>query len=916
MKRILLAALLLPALAFAQLSPHQLPGAQPLSGGEIFAADQGLCTGCTVGVTTLQLQAYFNANLKNLTGVGTAPALILNGSAAQSGFGDFEIISNTANFGGILLTTSTATQEFVALRNLQNVPTSFSEVALQGGSGTDNASLIMTNPNWPAGTAGFTGLPAGQAFLISAVPGTNGAFPIAFGTNNKLRMLMGAAGNISVFTADSGPSFTVGNTSGANSFTVAHDGSVAIASPLTLSGVTGTAQCLQASATGVVSGTGVLCGSGGGSGGTPGTPTALVGLTAVHGSLSTFMPSDAAPALNQGISPNWVGNHTFSPASGAGVTINGASGAFSEEIFNSGATSNGLQVQAGTSASDNNVIFNSKSGIATWAWAIQGDGGFFSTAATGGNKGVGTFNAVSLFANGSPVPAVNQSPIWSGNHVFAPVSGTAVVVDVPPSNVGVQVNLPAAFSIGLNVIGAAATQLDVLNMQESGQHAWLLAEQGSGNGLFFQDTTTGIVPLQIDASNGVTTNVRLIADGSTTGSVLRANNSTDSAVSFLSNGLTHGIRFEHGGAGSSIDGVDSTGTGSFQPIEIQGTTVGLLATGAGTGLNIGTDGGVVIGTPAGGDLGPGILNTQGIAINGVAVGGFNTAISPTVTGAWNFAPSVAGSTAITIEPPVAGFGIQQNMNANASNNMRMQNFDTTDSAAGSSFQMGDGTNFAGFLMQNAGWTATVPTNGVTGLAFDILASGNFPIELTTNGVVRESISGAGNVLFRSSDFRVHDIASGVDAFIVSSGNVLIPGSSSGPALTVNNNAGTTASAGGGIQNWVVSQAAANQKIWQWSASSVGSVGNVSLTAVPDSGVAGTSSAIAFARSGSSVIDIIFGNTTDNPGYNFTGTGPLLFPNAVTTTASPAAGGAGALPATPAGYFTIVIDGVSRRVPFY
>ena len=41
------------------------------------------------------------------------------------------------------------------------------------------------------------------------------------------------------------------------------------------------------------------------------TPTALVGLSAIPGGLSTFMRSDAAPALNQGIVPIWTGAHTF-----------------------------------------------------------------------------------------------------------------------------------------------------------------------------------------------------------------------------------------------------------------------------------------------------------------------------------------------------------------------------------------------------------------------------------------------------------------------------------------------------------------------------------------------------------------------------------------------------------------------------
>lgn len=45
-------------------------------------------------------------------------------------------------------------------------------------------------------------------------------------------------------------------------------------------------------------------------------PSASVGTSAVNGSASTAMRSDAAPALNLAISPTWTGNHTFAPASG------------------------------------------------------------------------------------------------------------------------------------------------------------------------------------------------------------------------------------------------------------------------------------------------------------------------------------------------------------------------------------------------------------------------------------------------------------------------------------------------------------------------------------------------------------------------------------------------------------------------
>jgi hypothetical protein len=60
------------------------------------------------------------------------------------------------------------------------------------------------------------------------------------------------------------------------------------------------------------------------SAGTAANPTATLGLTAINGSASTFMRSDAAPALSQAIVPTWKGVHTFNPTlSASGGVANG-----------------------------------------------------------------------------------------------------------------------------------------------------------------------------------------------------------------------------------------------------------------------------------------------------------------------------------------------------------------------------------------------------------------------------------------------------------------------------------------------------------------------------------------------------------------------------------------------------------------
>jgi hypothetical protein len=43
-------------------------------------------------------------------------------------------------------------------------------------------------------------------------------------------------------------------------------------------------------------------------------PSALIGLSAINGSAATFMRSDAAPALDQSITPTWTASHIFSQA--------------------------------------------------------------------------------------------------------------------------------------------------------------------------------------------------------------------------------------------------------------------------------------------------------------------------------------------------------------------------------------------------------------------------------------------------------------------------------------------------------------------------------------------------------------------------------------------------------------------------
>jgi hypothetical protein len=61
------------------------------------------------------------------------------------------------------------------------------------------------------------------------------------------------------------------------------------------------------------------------SGSSSGNPTASVGLAAINGVATTYMRSDAAPALNIAIAPSWTGFHNFNGGAAFSQNIGGAS---------------------------------------------------------------------------------------------------------------------------------------------------------------------------------------------------------------------------------------------------------------------------------------------------------------------------------------------------------------------------------------------------------------------------------------------------------------------------------------------------------------------------------------------------------------------------------------------------------------
>ncbi len=270
---------------------------------------------------------------------------------------------------------------------------------------------------------------------------TNGATDLINGngitiSGNTVSFLPDPAANKGLTVTGSGAAINFGGTyswTGANSFTAALNASLGltvsggaftsrgIADNATATALTLTAGAQIGSPTGGDKGAGTLNATGvfvnGVAVGTSvgANPTAVVGLAAVNGVATSYMRSDAAPALSVAITPTWTGPHTFSggvtitaPSSGTALSVTGLAGNATANLQASTAAGNsyGLSVSGGTSATDWGLSVNNATG--TNLLTLFGNGGAILGAPIGGNKGAGTLNlATGVYINGVLVNANN-----------------------------------------------------------------------------------------------------------------------------------------------------------------------------------------------------------------------------------------------------------------------------------------------------------------------------------------------------------------------------------------------------------------------------------------------------------------------------------------------------------------------------
>ena len=298
-------------------------------------------------------------------------------------------------------------------------------------------------------------------------------------------------------------------------------------------------------------------------------PTHLVGLTPAGGSSTACAPIDVTFAIDQSIAPTWTGAHTFANmvtfastvSFASGLMLTGPANTYAAEFTgNSGSgKSFGLEVDAGTNASDIAVLVNNQAG-STAFFEINGAGGIIVGSPTGGSQGVGTVNATGLFVNGVAVsnavshnptatiglsvvngsaatfmtsdsaPPLSQAiaPTWTAAHIFTPSSAvTAVTINAAVNAVGMILNggtntsntyllevltgAGSGFSSGL-LIEAGTTSGDnaILIENAAATHTYFqikgdgsgqLGYNGSALGAIVWNTT-GLATLNVDATSG------------------------------------------------------------------------------------------------------------------------------------------------------------------------------------------------------------------------------------------------------------------------------------------------------------------------------------------------------------------------------------------------------------------------------
>jgi hypothetical protein len=190
------------------------------------------------------------------------------------------------------------------------------------------------------------------------------------------------------------------------------------------------------------------------------------------------------------------------------------------------------------------------------------------------------------------IPAVNQGPLWTGNHTFSPASGVGAVFNQATGNNAINVNGPIENLNTTNTyLAFNSSGANFGLIQSGGAQVWQI---GYGT----SSTTAGTSVIQWNNTGNVII-------GTPASGVPLTIDTVSSGFGFLASDGTNTQ------AGLGFSGGHATQVGSYGSFPLQ-----LL----GNGSVVATlNSGVVVGSPTGGDEGAGTINTTGVFVNGASL---------------------------------------------------------------------------------------------------------------------------------------------------------------------------------------------------------------------------------------------------------------------------------------------------------
>jgi hypothetical protein len=683
------------------------------------------------------------------------------------------------------------------------------------------------------------------------------------------------------------------------------------------------------------------------------TPTsaaasAVVGLTAVTGSGTAYMLANAAPALNTAITPTMTGAWTFSAGSGIAVTANGVTSSTSLDVVSgtgagtavadinvtrAGSTSNAIQKGPNLTLLDSTNTTGSEiqnAGGQTEFYQYNSgwnelahfgtSRGFVAGAATGGDEGAGTVNAVGVYQNGTTVCLSTGTNCPGGVTGFATPTGTVGLTAASGSattairsDANLVLNLGISPTMTGNWVWTSATSPE-LNLNSVGlsttEGGTLYASPPAvGNAAIYSNGSIVSTGNTISHANQTVTNTQVYIQGGSGEIVTDAGAAaTDDKIwSFV--GLSDGTyrwRLENDALSTTTDELVLTRTGvasatfKVQPSGSGGNTAITFApSGASTfaeSLSAGTtasdsnglqifagtnssdlaldvinganssnlfrvfgNGGSVAGAATGGDEGAGTLNAQGLYQNGTTVClSTGTSCPGSITG---FA-TPTGTVGLTATAGSATTAIRSDANM-ALNTAIAPTMTGTWTFSNTTVNVGLNNSGAGTNAKNT--IETVDSGG----SLDFLSA--------TDGAPTTGVTAILNATRAGSAWSVLNLGNTTDnpAFnFKGSGAVTVSGALGVSGVTTLSNTGTSLV----LNNSGASTNATNTRVNQ---NASGSFSVSSATdAAPGTGV---TALLNSTRSGTAWTAASLGNSTDNTVVSFPGTGGVSIGGALAVT---------------------------------